>query len=377
MKILFIQDTLINAGTEKSLLQILPLVSSGLEYSVVYLYPRHDLKAAYQAADIPLIFLDLKGKYDFWNGFKKLKDLIQKEKPDIIVSSLLRSNLLSRMSSFWMGVPLIGTFVNDSYNNYRLEIKQGVQRWKFRFFWGLDRLTAGIPKFYISNSTFIAQSHVKTLGVPIRKTKVVYRGRQVPERHWKKPESAGFLFLSYGRLLQIKGFEELILAFAEVHKTFPASKLVIYGEGMNRSVLEKLIKDLNLIHAVSLPGVKSNVTDKLYEADCFVFPSWYEGFSGALVEAMMAGIPLIASNIPMNLEAVTPGENALVFPVRNNQTLKEKMLFAIANPARMEELGQKARKEAIQRFDIRVIAKEYESVLKWGYDQYVRPKRKA
>ncbi|WP_026947197.1 glycosyltransferase family 4 protein [Algoriphagus marincola] len=372
MKILFIQDTLINAGTEKSLLQILPLVSTNLSFRVVYFYPRHDLKYLYEEAKVPLVFLDLKGKYDFLSGIRKLGKLVKDEKPDLLVSSLLRSNLISRIVSLKTKVPLIGTFVSDSYNDFILENKSFLNLQKFKFFWTLDRLTSGIPKAYISNSYSIAQSHVKTLGVPIKKTKVVYRGRQIPERQWKKPASPGFIFLSYGRLLQIKGFEELIKAFAKVHSKYPNSRLIIYGEGVHRPVLEKLIQNLNLNDSISLPGAISNVTDKLYESDCFVFPSWYEGFSGALVEAMMAGIPIIASDIPMNLEAVIPNKNALTFPVRNVEMLANHMLRAIEEPKGMELLGKEARKEAIQRFDIQVIAEEYEAVLKWAYEEYCR-----
>lgn len=372
MKILFIQDTLINAGTEKSLLQILPLFKEDIQYKVVYLYDRHDLKKQYEAVGILLNFIGLKGKYDFLNGVNRLSQLVQEEKPDLLVSSLLRSNLIARIVSLRTGVPLIGTFVNDSYNNYRLEIKQGIQRWKFKFFWMLDRLTAGIPKLYISNSLFIAHSHVKTLGVPLSKTKVLYRGREMPEKVWRKPDHAGYLFLSYGRLLQIKGFEELIKAFSSLSNCYPHCRLIIYGEGIHRPILENLINELNLEDKVFLPGVMLNVTDKLYHADCFVFPSWYEGFSGALIEAMMSGIPIIASNIPMNLEAVTPNTNSLVFPVRDVEQLAQQLFYAIEHPKEMEALGKQARQTAIERFDIKNIAAQYEQVLHEVYETYRR-----
>lgn len=370
MKVFFIQDTLINAGTEKSLLQILPLVSPEIEFKVVYFYPRHDLKDAYERAGIPLVFLDLEGKYDFWNGIQKLKDLIKNENPDLLVSSLLRSNLIARMVALWTGVPLIGTFVNDSYNSYQLEIKKGIQRQKFIFFWGLDRITSWIPKFYISNSIFIAHSHFKPLGIPKSKTKVIYRGRSIPNLTWKRGNSEAFNFLSFGRLLVVKGFEELVQAFANVHCIYPNTRLVIYGEGLHRPILENLIKKNDLSEVVDLPGVIPNVTEMLYKADCFVFPSWYEGFSGALVEAMMSGIPIIASDIPMNLEAVTPDVNALTFPVRDVNALTQKMNYAITNQIEMAELGRKAREEACNRFDIQLIAKQYESVLREAYQKY-------
>jgi glycosyltransferase involved in cell wall biosynthesis len=102
---------------------------------------------------------------------------------------------------------------------------------------------------------------------------------------------------------------------------------------------------------------------QLLTAHCFLFPSWYEGFSGALVEAMMAGMPIIASDIPMNLEAVTDKESALIFPAKKINSLTGCMLWAIENPDRMVVLGNKARKVAIERFDIDLISNQYFQVL--------------
>ncbi|MFC3880924.1 glycosyltransferase family 4 protein [Algoriphagus namhaensis] len=370
MKVFFTQDTLINAGTEKSLLFTIPYFSKEISCTVIYLYSRHDLKEAYEKAGIPVIFLNLEGKYGFLSGYKKLSKLLREETPDLVVSSLFRANILSRFVCKSLSIPLIGTLVSDSYSEIVLKKKSFFQLQKFKFFWGLDRFTAGIPNLYIANSSFIAKSHIKTLGVPIEKTKVVYRGRNIPSQVWKKSAADTFEFLSFGRLLQIKGFEELIQAFAKVHSKYPNSRLVIYGEGLHRPILERLIKELNLTHSVSLPGVIPNVTEMLYQADCFVFPSWYEGFSGALVEAMMAGIPIIASDIPMNLEAVNPEENALTFPVRDVKALIQKMEYAITHQNEMAELGKNARREACRRFDIQVIAKQYEAVLREAYLKY-------
>ncbi len=363
MKVLFVQDTLINAGTEKSLLNILPYVTSNLEAKVVYLYPRHDLQEDYSRAGISMIFLDLKGKYDFVNGIKKLFKLVKVEEPDLLVSSLLRSNLLSRFVSYKTGIPLVGTFVSDSYHPDSNLSRTKSQRLKSGIFKILDKWSSNIPIKFISNSEAIAKAHLKTLGVPFEKSVVVYRGRQIPSQSWSKPNNEFYTFLSYGRLIPLKGFEELIKAFSRVYQKFPQTQLIIYGEGNYRTQLEKLILDLDLIDSVKLPGVNKEVTKELYKSDCFVFPSWYEGFSGSLVEAMLSGIPIIASDIPMNLEAISPDETALTFPVKDLDALAAKMVWAIQNQNAMAELGKAAREVAKERFDIREIAAKYEQTL--------------
>ena len=132
---------------------------------------------------------------------------------------------------------------------------------------------------------------------------------------------------------------------------------------MFRKKVESTIIQLQLQDTVSLHGKVPNGWKRLYEADCFVFPSWYEGFSGALVEAMAVGIPIIASDIPMNMEAIN-SNTALIYPVKDTNQLVDQMIRVIEQYPQMTEMGKRAREEAAARFDIREIAAQYESFLK-------------
>ena len=413
MKILFTQDALVNAGAERSHLEILSRLSKEVEVVFVYFYPKHDLKEEYEKAGIRLIFLDVPESYHFWLAVSRLVKVIKSEKPDILISSLWRADIITRIASLITGVPLIGTLVNDSYGPLAWKDKKG---WKYNGVYWLDRLTAGIPKHWIANAQALADSHVRTLGLGADKISVVYRGRVVSEQKWRKegkgiPITIGrdlgegierikpYAFISYGRLLERKGFQDAIQAFASVVQKHPNSSLTIYGEGPFRSNLESLISNLKLTNHVKLSGKFNAPTNPLFpipspiaigapnppnlsspnlsslnslnlllSSTYFLFPSWYEGFSGALVEAMMAGIPIIASDIPMNLEAVSP-ENALIFEVQNIGQLANQMVFAIENPEQMAEFGSRAREEAIARFDIEKIALQYEQTLHKFYQK--------
>lgn len=381
LKLLFTQDALVNAGAERSHLEILSRFSSEVDVGFVYFYPKHELKEAYERAGIRLFFLDIPESYHFPLAVTRLVKLIRTEKPDLLVSSLWRADIITRMASWITGVPLVGTLVNDSYSPMAWKDKQGL---KYRLVYWLDRMTAGIPVHWIANAHALAQSHVKTLGIKRERISVVYRGRTIPTfpqpRFVPARPSCGSPqtgitienFISYGRLLERKGFQDAIRAFSVVITNYPDCTLTIFGEGPYRTQLESLIQDLGLEGSVFLPGKVQNPVD-LLDSDltehrtsfhCFLFPSWYEGFSGALVEAMMAGIPIIASDIPMNLEAIEADKSALVFPVGNVAEFADQLLFAIQNSERMEELGKEARKVAIQNFDIEVIANEYEEVLR-------------
>ncbi len=365
MKVFFTLETLANAGTEKSTLDIIQHFSGNTEIKVIYFYKGHDLKEAYERAGIPLVFADLKGD-SFLKGISILKKLIRNEKPDIIVSSIYRANIISRIACWLTGTKLIGTFVNDSYGAIRLEeLKEKGIGWKFKFVWLLDKWTAFIPKLWLSNASSIALSNSKNLGVPIDKIKVIYRGRDSSKfPAWNVPVvDSTFKFAAIGRLIERKGFGEMIEAFASLKKKHSNISLDIFGEGKFRKNFQQIIDKYQVGDSVKLHGVIPNAWLKLYEANCFVFSSWYEGFSGALIEAMMTGIPIIASNIPMNLEAVTNEKTALIHEVKNTSSLKTKMEMMINSYPAMIEMGKRAREEAFERFDIKTISKQYEGFL--------------
>lgn len=365
MKVFFTIDALINAGTEKSILDIVSHFSSETQVTVIYFYPRHELKAAYEAAGIRLVFMDLKGKKDFRNGIQKLTALIKKEKPDVMVSSILRANIISRIACKRTNTTLIGTFVSDSYSaerqqSFSLKRKIGAQ-----FYFWIDKITAKIPSLWIANSESIKKSNCKFLNVDPSKVRVVYRGRDKNKFAEKINQPAKiFRFVFVGRLLETKGLLELVLAFENLHATHPDIHLDIFGDGSFRKQIADRIAASPVEKKILLHGMVQEGWKKMYDADCFVFPSWYEGFSGSLIEGMMVGVPIIASDIPMNLEAVEHNTTASVFPVKNADALRNAMQKMIENYPMYDAMAKNARQLAFQKFDIRNISYEYENILK-------------
>ena len=359
-------DSLGNSGTEKSMLDIISHFSKDIEVKVIYFYPYIQLKKAYEDAGIPVQFENIGGRMAILKGIKRLTQIVKAGKPDIVVSSILRANLIARIACRQTDTRLIGTFVSDSYSSIRKNSFSFKRKLGFYFYYRMDRLTARIPVAWISNSEYIKKSNCRYLNVDPSLVKVIYRGRDPRQFILNKKITSEnvFRFVYIGRLLKTKGLYELLDGFRMLAETNPAVSMDIYGEGNFRGTLLQLIADAGLQDKVILHGAVTEGWRKLYEANCFVFPSWYEGFSGSLVEAMMAGIPIIASDIPMNLEAVTDNETALIHRVKDVAGICSKMKFMIDNYPRMLEMAGRARNEAIQRFDIRLIAKQYEEYLK-------------
>ena len=366
MKILFTLDTLRGGGTETSLLHLIHHFSSESVCTVCYFYPPHDLKEAYSKAPCRLVYLDLKGAYSFFQGIQQLKKLVRAEKYDVIVTSLYRAGIMSRIVSLLSGVPLIDTMVNDSYGVEKRKEFKGWHILKFQLVFLLDRITAFIPKQWISNSNYLAIVLGSKLGVPSNKIKVLYRGRATSKiKAWEPiPQVPVFRFISIGRLFSQKGQTHLLHAFQLFNEKYPDSSLTIYGEGPERPTLETLISQLDLNGVVFLPGHSQTAWEHLYDSHCFVLPSLYEGFSGALVEALMSGIPVIASDIPMNKEAVENEKNGLLYEVSNVTDLYTTMCSLYSYYDAAIERGIYARSKALESYDINEVAISYEKILR-------------
>ncbi len=364
MKILFTIDSLQQGGAEQSIAHIIAHFAKDTQVALLYFYSKHDLLPVYESLGCDIHFLNLQGKYDWKNGIEGMSALLQQIQPDIVVTSLYRSNIISRVACKRNDIKLVGTFVDDSYNVERRKTFKGLGLIKYYATWLLDRLTSSIPIAWIANSQSIAINNAHQLGISSKKINVIYRGRDSSLFSiWEKPAVDCFTFICIGRLYEKKGYPELVEAFAKVVAVHPNAKLIIYGEGGFRKSLEQMISSMHLESHIHLAGNVSKAWLKLYEGNCFVFPSRFEGFSGALVEAMMTGIPIISSDIPMNLEAVTSNETALVHQLKNAVDLANKMLEMISNYTDMIEMGKRARAVAIEKFEIKTIAKQYESVL--------------
>jgi glycosyltransferase involved in cell wall biosynthesis len=260
---------------------------------------------------------------------------------------------------------LVGTFVNERYGSDRKERFKGLDIVKYYATWFLDRVTAFIPVKFISNSYSISYLNGNALGINSNRIKVIYRGRDTRNYYsWNPPASNDkFIWMSIGRLIPQKGYDILLKAFFELKKVNPNIQLRIVGEGPLRNELEDLIKELNLQHEVYLDGNKPLGWKNLYNANAFVLPSVSEGFSGALVEALITGIPIVASDITMNIEAISPGKDAYIFRSKDYQHLYEKMQALMYEYKEACELGKLMRLRAIDNYDIQRVADIYEKTL--------------
>lgn len=155
-------------------------------------------------------------------------------------------------------------------------------------------------------------------------------------------------FIAAGRLSSQKNFALLIDAFAQMASA--SDRLTIYGDGPDRSALERRIIRLGLAQQVSLPGFIDAIIPKLQVADVFVLSSDYEGVPAVIVEALAAGIPIVATDCSVSMgDMLDDGTLGILVPTRDRTALAKAMASAAAGPDKAVDQQAKATQFTVER----------------------------
>ena len=158
------------------------------------------------------------------------------------------------------------------------------------------------------------------------------------------------LIVYTGRLHEIKRLDILIDAFRPVADRWPESRLWLVGEGPERPRLVNFIYERNLQYQVVMPGTFDDIQSVLMAADLFVLPSRCEGISIALLEAMAASLPVIASDIPGNRQVIDNGENGWLISMQHSERLSQAIVQLLQNNEAAQQMGVNARQKIEQEF---------------------------
>src|SRR5690242_7972863 len=161
-------------------------------------------------------------------------------------------------------------------------------------------------------------------------------------RGWGAQED-DLVILSTGRLAPEKGLEDLLKAASLLRQMGQRFRVVLAGDGPLRAELERLAKDLGVSEQVTFLGYRDDIPDLLVACDLVALPSLREGLSIALLEAMAAGKPVVATSIGSNVTVASEAEVALLVPPCNPSSLAEAILRCGRDPALRIRLGHNAR----------------------------------
>ena len=165
--------------------------------------------------------------------------------------------------------------------------------------------------------------------------------------------------LSIGRLTHQKGHEFLIQAMSKVVSRFPNVTGGICGDGPLRSQLEKQIKEADLSDYVRLLGAWEDISPLLASADIFILPSRWEGLSRALMEAMAAGLPVIATQVDGTKDLIIDGVNGVMVPSEDVEALADSILELIDKAEMRKNIAAAGQAHVLQRHSVDDMCRKY------------------
>jgi glycosyltransferase involved in cell wall biosynthesis len=183
----------------------------------------------------------------------------------------------------------------------------------------------------------------------------------------RSPANRDPVILAVGRLTAQKDFPTLLRAFAKLRQVQPA-KLIILGEGEERSQLEALIEQLGLSSVVSLPGFVPNPCAFMSQAQVFVLSSAWEGFGNVLVESLAAGTPIVSTDCPSGpSEILADGRYGKLVPVGDVTQLADAMLETIQTRSSPQVLRERS-----QLFSLERVLEQYRQLANLPVQQAVK-----
>jgi len=185
-----------------------------------------------------------------------------------------------------------------------------------------------------------------------------------------------FVFGTVGRLAPTKGLSYLIEAFSKVKEKIPPAHLVLFGDGACRAELEQQASNLSCRDSIHFLGYRDNIEQLLKGMDIFVLSSVAEGMPRAILEAMAAGIPCIATEAGGIPEIINSRDVGLLVPPMDENALAEAMItLANASEQKRKDLIEKARERVQTIFDHDVVKKKLENTYEMEMNHYFKSDR--
>lgn len=235
-----------------------------------------------------------------------------------------------------------------------------------------NRLTASLVRAVVTVSRGLGERFCRANGVPRRKLRVIPYGVDVDAtaRHpaeevarFRAEVGAGpgaVLFGSIGRVVEQKDHATQLRAFAAVCRRVPAARMVVAGDGPLRPDLGRLAAELGVADRVRLLGHTDRVGLVLRSLDVFVMASIFEPFGVALLEALAAGVAVVATRVNEIPEIVADGETGLLVPPSSPDKLADALVRLADDPGLRDRLAGRAAADARRRFSLAATVDQYQ-----------------
>lgn len=348
-------------GTETHVLELASRINRAkFDLTVCSLKSGGCVEDELRARGIRVVSLGGTGKMDA-RVMLRLWRFIRHEKPDIIQAFLFWANVAVR---------LVGNFAQTIrvISSYHDEVV--LEGWLNR---AIDRLTLKWTKYIVCCSEAVRRSVGQRIGGEKEQFVVIPFGVEMDRFRGASVISDGKLTLQDGlpvigtvcRLLEPKkGLRFLLEAAARLEQEAgkPVCQVLIVGEGPAERNLRALSKRLGIASRVAFTGMRRDIPQLLSVMDVFVLPSLYEGFGIAILEAMAAGKPVVASSVGGIPEFVVTGESGLLVQPGDSVALAAAIGKLLAQPKHAKAMGRRGQEHVRNNYSIESVVRQHEQL---------------
>lgn len=352
IKVLHIIPYLATGGAEKLVFDLVCNIDADrFEVTVLCLYPKGGWsfeKELYRLGH-KVLFLDKKVGLDFSMPFK-INRVIKELKPQVLHLHLAVTKYVL-LPAMLNNIPVRIQTIHSTPNKESTKLDRYAQKIAFKIFKFVpvaisDIMQGLIEQFY----------NIKKDKIPL-----IYNGVDIEKYSVKdkKSEDSIIKIVHVGRFIHTKRHKLLIEAFSILLKEIQGCKLILAGDGVLKNEAQELVNRIGIQENVQFMGDYTEIPKLLSQCDIFVLCSDWEGLPLSVLEAMAAGLPIVATNVGGIPDIVK--ENGILVPPGDVQMLAEAMLTLINDNATREHMARVST-ELVKQYDIKNSSKSYEDI---------------
>lgn len=359
VRVVQIIPTLVRGGAEKQMCMLAKgLVQAGIDTHVVVLTHTGPLEEDLKAAGVPVTIIGKRWKFDP-SCYFRLKAELKRLAPDLVHTWLFAANAYGRQAAKSVGVKHI------------LAGERCVDPWKGTWQLMIDRYLAKSTERIVTNSSGVKEFYVGK-GLPADKFVVIPNGipaaASSPALMTKETllselglPAGSRIVATVGRLWPQKRIKDLIWAMDLLKCVRNDTHLLLIGDGPQRKLLEDYQRKVEITDHVHFLGERNDVAQILPNLDCFWLASSYEGQSNAIMEAMLAGVPVVASDIPGNRDLVVPDKTGYLVPIGDRGEFAKQTQAILEDAALAKRLGEAGHARMTTEFTVeKMVSKHVE-----------------